>query len=515
VSSSVVANQRLVSGEMAPSGHQIEAFDFLAVEAYSWSPNLETACEICLCQAEKGLRVGFAFLDILNLDEYHQWGTSAKTVAKILRQYRLLKVKLIAKILRSRGVHVFRLSDRDVSTLRLTCEQAHVKSVEDLRNLRLGEANIGLGVLSSLIFHCQSVNPDLTAYRELTDTLLTCALRAYRLTTDLIVKTRPQTILVFNGRFAAAKAIVEAARQQKVDVLYHEVGSTKERYYLSSKTCHSATNARLLLQEDWRNGGPDRESIAERFFAPSRQRLGLLEGRYDNGQKRNKVLPPTGRRRFVYYASSVDEFAAVEDGYDTFLFATQREAVQWLVDWVRAHPDTELVIRLHPRMRNLSAQEREWWLSFSGGNILTIPGEHPCDSYALAESADRVVTFHSSLGPEATYLGRVSILVGDAKYRGLDCVYEPLTVEELDSILSDPSLPPKPRQNCLPFGYGRIMGGTPYRFYKARTFSDGSFFGKAYPPLPSRLEIRARKMIGFAKGFIDRVRTKRAVVYWS
>lgn len=498
-----------------PTVDHVDKLDFLAVEAYSWSPNLETACEICLCEAAAGRRVGFAFLNVLNVDEYYLWRKRAPLVARLLKSYRFIKVKAIASILRSHGVRVFLLDERHVAHLRLTCEQAGLDSAAELRAFQLNGANVGLGVLSSLITHCQNIDPDLVENRHLADLLLTSAYRCHQLTTELLNSCNPSTILVFNGRFACAKAIVGAARQNNIDVLFHEVGATIDRYYLSSGAVHSASNARKLLQQEWNTAGPEREAIAQRYFAPRRKGLGLTEGRHDNGQKRNKMIPRTGRWRLVYYASSVDEFAAVEDAKDQYLFATQREAVQWLVHWVRARPETELVIRVHPRMTNLSVQERNWWMSFSGGNVMTIPAEHPCDSYALAESADRIVTYHSSLGPESTYLGKVSILVGDAKYRGLDCVYEPMTEAELEHILLDKTLTSKPAQNCLPFGYNRMMGGTLYKFYKARTYSNGSFFGKAYPPLPSRLEARVRKSITVIKGFVGRFRSKREVVYWQ
>lgn len=214
-------------------------------------------------------------------------------------------------------------------------------------------------------------------------------------------------------------------------MLFHEVGATKDRYYLSDRSVPSASHARTVLQTDWRRAGPDREAIAAAYFAPRRAGLSLLESRHDDGRRRDLPLAPTGRRRLVYFASSVDEYAAVEQAFDEFLFPTQWAAVDWLVAWVRERPDTDLVIRLHPRMRHLSAQERAWWKALSSGNVLVIPGEHACDSYAPAASADRVVTSHSSLGPEATYLGKVAVLLGDAKYRGLDRVDEPATTADL------------------------------------------------------------------------------------
>lgn len=486
----------------------------LAVEAYSWSPNLETACEICLCEADRGRRVGFAFLDVENRDEYHQWGRLTTLACRLLRRYRLGKVHAIQRILREQGVSVYLVNEQQAGPDRLTHRAAGLSTPAQLRAFRFEGASLGLGVLSSLIFHCKSLEPDLDVHGPLVDALLTAAARSFTLTNRLIDEFNPATVLVFNGRFSCAKAIAEAARLRERKVLFHEVGATKDRYYLSDRSGHSASHGRKMLRDDWDRAGPDRETIAAAFFAPRRAGLTLLEARHDDGRTRDLPLEPTGRRRLVYFASSIDEYAAVEDAFDVFLFATQREAVEWLVEWVRARPDSELVIRLHPRMRDISAKERAWWMGLSSGNVLTIPGEHACDSYALAASAHRVLTFHSSLGPEATYLGKVAVLLGDAKYRGLDCVYEPATTAELERIIDDGSLPPKPASNCLPYGYNRVMRGIPYRFYRPRTFTDGTFFGRRFPPLPSRIEVAGRKLIGRVKAKLGRLVAKRHVISW-
>src|ERR1044071_2553590 len=43
--------------------------DILAIEAFSWSPHLETAAEICATEAEAGRSAALAFIDVDNPDE--------------------------------------------------------------------------------------------------------------------------------------------------------------------------------------------------------------------------------------------------------------------------------------------------------------------------------------------------------------------------------------------------------------------------------------------------------------
>ncbi len=488
-------------------------FDLLAVEVFTWSPHLETACEICLREAKQGRRVGFVFLDVENLDEYPGATVAARWIYALLRSSRQAKRRMIESVLRLHGVTVLPALRAAVSPPGLSSREAGIHSAAALRLYQNNGAALGIGTLSSLIYHLGDIDPDLPSHRDLVDRLLRAARDSFELTRRLIGTHRPAAVLLFNGRFAAPKGIAEAARLSGVTAVYHEVGGAPDRYYCSDRSVHSSSHARAMLREAWEQAGSEREAIAARYFSPGRSGAVLLETTFHNPQERGRSLASTGRRRIVYYASSIDEYAAVEEGLDEGVFASQRDAVEWLVAWVQARPDHELIIRIHPRMRNLTPRERRWWMSQAGENVTTLPAEHPADSFALAASADRVVCYHSSLGADATYRGKVSILVGDASYRGLDCVYEPGSVEELARMLQDTALPPKPPENCLPFGYRQMTLGTPYRFYQPTAFRQGRFFGTPVPTRPS-LPVRAVcKCLSSVDSIVGLVR--RGFAEWS
>lgn len=481
-------------------------FDLIAVVANSWwAPLPEIAAEVCLREAAEGRRVGFVFLDIVNPDESPLTGASPRVGAwayRVNRRRRLTRIRKIEQILPEHGVTVLRSVSSDA---RLTCRQAGIDSIASLKEFRLDGARLGLGTLSSLISRRGDSDPDFSDSRPLIDRLLTCAYQAFVLTRDVIRRYRPARVLVINGRFANAKAISEAARLAGVERWYCNEMRSPHRYYRSDQPFYNTNASRAALRADWESAGDDREAIATSFFAPHRGGIELVENRYREKQLAGICPAPTGRRRIVYFPSSIGEYAAVEGGFVDPLFESQQAAAAWLAAWVRERPDVELFIRVHPRMAGrLSARESGWWNSLADGNVTTIPADSPVDSYALARSSDRVVTFHSTMGVEATYLGKVAILVGDADYRGLDCVYEPETLAEFEAILVDDSLPPKPRENCLPFGYQRLMAGEPFRFFQPNSLEEGSFFGvETTPylnelPLPSRIAILGVRALHWA-----------------
>lgn len=459
------------------------ALDVLAIETFTWTPHLEITCEVLLREIDAGRRVGFAFLDIDNIDEL-PGGTRLMSVAlAVRRRNRLAKVRNIERIMAARGVQIIHVDPKS-DQMSWSSEEAGIHSIESLRGFTFDGAALGFGILASLIRYSGDYDPRCADHRAVIDRLLNSAVRTFALSVGLIERHRPSEILVFNGRLASSKAVVEAAKRMGVTTLFHEVGGTYERFLVSSRPPQSTAFGRDYLWEKWENADPDRDVLAATYFSRGRGGAGTPERRHVGRQLPGHSLPRTHRRRVVYFVSSIDEYATVEDGVSYPIFDSQRCAVAWLVSWVHSQSDVELIIRIHPRMRSLSNREQRWWYCLAGGNVTVVSADSPLDSYALAASSDRVVCFHSSLGPESTYLGRVSILVGDADYRGLDCVYEPSTIQELEHMLSDTLLSPKPRENCLPFGYSRLTWGEPFRYYKPLSFGQGSFFGEQVAPFP-------------------------------
>ncbi len=458
--------------------------DLLVIEAFTWTPALETACEVALRSAKLGKRVGFVFLDIGNVDLFplNTGFRMGSVLYSLGRKSRMRRVRTIEELLRAHGVTVIEAKKFPKSGARLSCAGLGIDSIDSLRHFRLDGAAIGLGALASLVRRLGDSAPGLEENQVIVDRLLNAAYQAFVLSRQLIESWRPASVLVYNGRFAVSKGISEAARLSGVELLYHEIVSTCERFYLSEHSVHSMRHSRRDLVELWESAGENKHQLAEQYFTPGRGGITLFETQFLEFQRRDQAPPRSNRWRIVYFVSSIDEYAAVEDGFEDPLFESQHSAAEWLANWAAEHSDTELIIRLHPRMRLLSVRERHWWDSLCSPNVTVLHAESPVDSYVLAAHADRVVAYHSSMGAEASYLGAVSILIGDADYRGLGCVYEPKTTAELDRLLRQVGLEAKPRQNCLPFGYQRLMRGEEYEFYEPASFNEGSFFGQRLTP---------------------------------
>ena len=451
------------------------SLDLLAIDTFSFTPHLETTGEICISESLAGSSVGFAFVDVDNPDDMPahpllELFLGGRKHRKVNNLRRLLSVQAVGQIDEPR------LPD---SSCRAAANFAkhRVATLDDLKNLSYKGAPLGRGVASSLISRTGDPEPNPRAFRDLISRYLGASALVFEASYLLIRHHRPKTVLVFNGRFACVQPIVEAAKQLQVGCLFHERGATFERYEIFDKPVDDIVYARQCIRNAWDRAGTDRGELGRSFFYRRRNGDGIGWTSYTDGQERGLVLPRGASRRLVYFSSSDDEYAACGDLVEHPLFDSQKHAVHFLIDWVGRQTEIELVIRVHPNVQERSVRERGWWNSLTGANIRLESSAARTDSYALAESADTVLTYGSTMGVEASFLGKPVILLGDSAYRGFGCVYEPKTLDNLQALLAQAALPPMPQETCIPLGYYGLTFGREYRRYQPSDFFHGLFMG--------------------------------------
>jgi len=457
--------------------NQKKPLDLLAIEAFAWSPHLETAGEYCVTQSRAGLNVGFSYIDVDNPDVrlHHRFlgGTARR------------KARALERALLQEGIKVFRPKRVDCSKCpdAITFTRSRPKTMASLRALRYRGAELGMGVASSLITEICDSEPDLEQEFLLLSRYLRASVSVYKTSLRLIQELRPKRILVFNGRFACAKAIVEAAVKENVPYIFHERGATYDRYEIFEESPHDFSFIRKKIREVWEAApDPDRTIIAQEFFRRRQLGDGIGWHSFTNDQTPGLVPERVRPRRLVFFSSSDDEYAAVGDLMRRLIFSSQREAISFLINWIASQEDQELLIRVHPNIRNKSARMRDWWDGLRGSNVKVIKSQDPIDSYSLARSADLVLTDSSTMGAESAFMGRPVILLGDAYYREFGCVYEPQNIDALLALLGRRDLHALPREGCLPFGYYHYTFGIKHQIYSPKDLFKGSFLGSELSP---------------------------------
>lgn len=449
-----------------------ETIEILLIETFAYCPHLETAGEVAIQFSKKGFKVGMIFIDFDNPDDFfprQKFFISRKRRNRVESLFRILfnfNIKCLIKVPNQSLVDLLFEEIRD--------QVEKCNDIDNMKKIKLNNANIGLGVASSYISYMKDIEPHID--KNLINRYFKSAIATFVITEKLIRNFKPHKVITYNGRFASSRPIIDLCKKYSIPVLYHERGATKDRYYLSEKPPHNFKGIRASIKEMWESSQDrNKQEIAKSYFLKKIEGEGIGWVSFTKAQTRNLVPEKSKKYRWTYYSSSDDEYMYVEDSIEYPIFKSQVEAIQWLINYVAKLDDVELIIRVHPHKEQKSQKLKNFWNNLSGKNVLIVPSHSPVDSYALAKSSDLVIVYGSTMGVEAAYLGKPVITIGDATYRGLNCTYEPLSLEELDNYLSLKKLEPKEPEKSLPFGYYYMLFGNLFSYYKPYDLFQGKF----------------------------------------
>ncbi len=85
--------------------------------------------------------------------------------------------------------------------------------------------------------------------------------------------------------------------------------------------------------------------------------------------------------------------------------------------------------------------------------------------------------FGSTVGVEACYWGKPSILVGRSFYESINCCHVPSTRDELIAMMHT-ELAPKDKAAAIKYGYWEMRKGTEFEYFKPDGLFSGTFLNK-------------------------------------
>jgi len=392
----------------------------------------------------------------------------------------------------SGDVRVFPLKAPQISRKTL-CRKyiSESPTVDDFRKLRYQGCDLGWGALSTTIkIHrdplCESEEAMRTAKKS-----LAAACRSFEATTNFL-HAHPDfhRAYVFNGRFAETRGSLRAIQNAQLKVFTHERGCSTQHYQLFPDTLpHDLDLFRKRLQESWESSEDpkSRGEIADEFYHSRRSGNPLNWVSFTEKQEAGAL--PEGwdseKRNVVIYNSSEDEFVAVGDMFTNPVYRFQAEAVSRIVaDTLASGEHIHYYLRIHPNLAEVKNSTLTNLLSVKAPNLTIIGADENISTYSLLDACDCVLTFGSTVGAEATYWGKPSILAGVSYYSTLEVAYEPRNHNEVMGLLLDKSLEPKSRLGALKYGYHMRTRGIKFEYWKPDDFSSGTF-GNLFMSTPS------------------------------
>jgi len=479
-----------------------EEMKVLVIAPYAqWTPHFETDLEIVETHLDAGDQVHLLYcrglLQTCKPNPDHRLGTCLECIGRAKSGIKLLNRKITVSPL------IGGEKREKYATNHLRTE---FQSLDDLRQYKVDGFDIGMAVLSSLVSGCRDPEPNLNDPRIKERLLahLRSSFLVYRSVRTYIRTKSIDVAYVFNGRLANLRGAFRAAQAEGITCFTHDRGCDFNHYQLfENKLPHDLIGTEKRIWSAWDNENPKaREAIGGQFFEERFKKVRQNWITFTEDQELN-VLPDgwsDHAKNIVIFTSSEDEFVAIGDEWVNPLYSSQLEALKQIVHDL-VDKNLKIYIRMHPNLKEVSASYVKDTMSLVAPNLMVISPASEVDSYELLNRADRILTFGSMIGIEATYWGKASILAGPCFYRNLGGTYNPSTHHELLEYLLAANLDPKPREKALIYGYYEKTKGERFKYFEGLDVWDGLYRGEKINALPRYKYLS--KLVWFISGALN------------
>lgn len=281
-------------------------------------------------------------------------------------------------------------------------------------------------------------------------------------------------VILYNGRQSQYRPLLRIAQNKGIPVDVMEFsGQNHQCVYLFENELPQDLNVLEgsinRVFEDL-NTKRDLNEIASQYYAFKRSGGVVNDIRsYVLGQKAG-LLPKdwdVSKHNVVIFNSSEDEYAAVGGEYDKTLYRNQTDAITRLCESLSDDTEIVLWLRIHPNLQGVHWTFAKKLLELADlfPNIHVIPGKSKVSSYALLDACDTALSFGSTMGIEAAYWGKPSILVGRCVYEKFGSVYTPQSHSEVISLVRNRMLRPLAIDGALKIAFFWKVGGNEIPYF--------------------------------------------------
>lgn len=242
---------------------------------------------------------------------------------------------------------------------------------------------------------------------------------------------RPDTVVQSSGRTLVAECVAAAARARGIRVVTWDTDPLFQDGLVFS---HDRPAVSIPLDDAWKETAHSALTEAERTrLHDFLSRWSRSEGTPfpynpspldDPTAIRSAIGLRAGRRVIAAFANSAWDMVAVDRDVG---FASMFDWIFALVEYARAHPEVDLVVRAHPAEVRVSpdlvsrtpvAETVRARCHDLPSNVKLVDGASQISSYVLAEMADVVMVYATRFGLEVAVNGKRPWVAGDVTYRG-------------------------------------------------------------------------------------------------
>lgn len=353
------------------------------------------------------------------------------------------------------------------------------ESVEEIKRFQYDGVNLGYGIASGLISILRDHRFDTRAHHDAVMLEMRTAVQVYEGLKREFLEFKPDRVYVFNGRIATHLPAYLLCKKLGIDYTTYEVAGKSNSYRLfENSTVHVPISKEDIdrLRSSWTRA---HEELGESVLRQRRLGKHLAKIPVYTAEQVKGLLPrgfDAEKKNIAIFNSTIDEYAGIEGWACKIYEPDETAGVHRILESFESDDRFMFYLRVHPHMKEVASTTSQLMdirkLSARFANLQVIWPEEVVDSYALMDACEKVVTFGSTIGMEAAYWGKPSILAGRAFYENLDCVYAPATHEEVVALLQA-DLPPRPASSALMYFYWEVSDGIPFSFFKETGFRNG------------------------------------------
>jgi hypothetical protein len=304
--------------------------------------------------------------------------------------------------------------------------------------------------------------------------MLSNSISLYKHTRHIIKDKKIDKTYVWNGRRCSDGPVCYAARDEQVSFEVYISGGKKNTYItLAALKVHDLAANKVfmdkLYEQAIQNNGIELVNQEALSFFKTQRYGGADYPGFIHFAQEFKDVPEVinnDRKKIVIFTSSYWEYFGMSD-YRGGCYVNHYDGIKKILQEDSILTQNDLIIRWHPNLKTCGDSEREAIdkvIRESSENAIHYPPESNVNSYNLIDIADVVITFGSTIGIEANFYGKPSILLGRSLYEDLGACYQPKSHEELVKLLSA-KLTPLPKTGSIKYGFYCLNRGENYFKY--------------------------------------------------
>jgi len=259
---------------------------------------------------------------------------------------------------------------------------------------------------------------------------------------DCLDQTQPRAVIVFNGQFFPEATARYVAQQRGIRVITHEVGLQPATAFFTdgeataypiaipeSFELNAEQNAKLNAYLAKRFQG-DFTMAGIKFWADMK---GLDEAFLQKASRFKQIVP-------IFTNVIFD----TSQPHANTVFSDMFAWLDFVLENIRAHPETLFVIRAHPdetRTRKESRETVQSWVEANDvdklENVVFVAPRKYLSSYELIQRSKFVMVYNSTIGLEATLMDKPVLCAGRARFTQYPTVFFPQSVKEQGNKLEE------------------------------------------------------------------------------